>query len=68
MNRGLRLDVVQGDAPVILVFEFRRDFTVDDFLKKRFGHGRWVKKNGETRSAQPLSRGSDAGFSVDLSQ
>ena len=33
------LDVVEDDAVLVLVFDFRRDFAVDDALKDGLGHG-----------------------------
>ena len=53
VNRRLRLDVVQRDALVVLVFEFCRDFPVDDFLEKRFAHGRWRENRKGTARLDP---------------
>ena len=39
MNRGLRLDVVQHDAVLVLVFNAGGDFAVDDFLEEGFHTG-----------------------------
>ena len=38
VHRGLRLDVVENDAMLILVFDLGGDFPVDDFLKDGFAH------------------------------
>jgi len=35
---GLRVDVVDDDAAVVLVLDLRGDFPVDDALKKGFRH------------------------------
>ena len=42
VDGGLRLDVVDGDAEIVLVLDPRRDLPVDDALKDRLlrgGHG-----------------------------
>jgi len=38
VNGCLRLDIMQRDAVLVLVFDSRGDFAVDDFLKESF-HG-----------------------------
>jgi len=40
----LGLDVVNDDAAVVFVFDFRGDFAVDDFVEKGFGHFGFIKR------------------------
>lgn len=39
VNGGLRLNIVEGDANLIFVFDTGRDLAIDDFLEKGLGHG-----------------------------
>ena len=44
VNRGLRIDIVEGEAEVVAVDDLRRDFAVDDFLEDIVGqHGHVVR-------------------------
>src|SRR5262249_37174349 len=38
VNRGLRVDVVKGQAALVLVNDLRRDFSLDDLQKDVVGH------------------------------
>ena len=40
VNRGLRMEVVEDDAEVVLVLDLGGDFAVDVALENGFGHGR----------------------------
>ena len=40
VRRGLRVDVVERENPIILVDDRRRDLTADDFAEEAVGHGR----------------------------
>jgi hypothetical protein len=39
MNWRLRLDVVKHDAVLILVFDLRRNLSINDLLENGFAHG-----------------------------
>jgi hypothetical protein len=45
MHGRLWLDVVEDDAVLVLVFDPGGDFTVDDFLEDRFGHGKGSRQD-----------------------
>jgi hypothetical protein len=57
MHRGLRIDVVDRDAVLVLVRELGGDLTVDDFLENRFGHGgnspRMARMNADNSDPYP---------------
>ena len=36
---SLRLDIVENDAALVLVFDLGGNFAIDDFLEDGFGHG-----------------------------
>lgn len=43
----LGLEVVENDAVFVLVFDFRRDFAVNDFLENGLGHGLFLQEETE---------------------
>lgn len=55
VRRRLRLDVVENDTAVVLVFDFGGDFAIDDFLEDRFGHGQagWPRQTKTPRTKKP---------------
>lgn len=45
VDRGFRVNVVDGDAQIVFVGDLRGDFSIDDFLKERF-HSRGDRRKG----------------------
>lgn len=39
VNRGLGLNVVEGNADLVFMLNLGRDFAIDDFLEDCLGHG-----------------------------
>ena len=55
VDGGLRIDVVKHDAFVVFVFDFRRDFAVDDFGEESFfahvgEEDRNLRRTGQVRA------------------
>jgi hypothetical protein len=53
MDGCLRLNVVDDDALLILKFDVRGNFTINDFFENRLGHGRLSYSRKRRKQVQP---------------